>query len=292
MNGLVLLDKPEGFTSFKAAANLRRIYSTKRVGHTGTLDPLATGVLPILIGRATRLCSLVLEADKRYTATVRLGITTDTLDITGTVLTTKAVSVTDEALKNALNHFLGTYDQLPPMFSAIKKDGVRLYDLARKGVEVERNSRAVTIKEINLLSRDGDEFTIDVLCSKGTYIRSLADDIGTYLGCGATMTRLRRTATAGFNISDCITLEKLEKNPDAYLLSPEKAVEYLPKIELTKAQKTRFLNGAFISLDRVNFSGDTTELDLVRVKFEDEFLGLAEFRKDENAFKPKCIITE
>ena len=178
MNGLILLDKPEGFTSFKAAAVLRRIYGTKRVGHTGTLDPMATGVLPILIGRATRLCSLVLESDKRYTATVRLGITTDSLDITGNVLSESEVNVSDEQLYDALKHFTGEYDQIPPMFSAIKKDGVRLYDLARQGKEVERTPRRIKIHEINLSERNGNEFKIDVLCSKGTYIRSLADDIG------------------------------------------------------------------------------------------------------------------
>ena len=163
MNGLILVDKPTGYTSFKAAAAIRRIYGTKRVGHTGTLDPLATGVLPILIGRATRLSSYVLEADKRYIAGIRLGITTDSLDITGEVVATNEVNVTDEQLADALVHFNCTYDQIPPMYSAIQVNGVRLYDLARQGKEVKREPRTVTIHELKLLSREGVQYRLGIL---------------------------------------------------------------------------------------------------------------------------------
>lgn len=291
MNGLILLDKPFGFTSFKAAAVLRRIYGTKRVGHTGTLDPMATGVLPIMIGRATRLCSLVLESDKRYTATVRLGITTDSLDITGEVLSETEVNVSNEQLSQALKHFTGEYDQIPPMFSAIKKDGVRLYDLARQGVEVERTPRKITIHEINLLERNGDEFMIDVLCSKGTYIRSLADDLGKYLGCGACLTALRRTKTAQFDISQCVTLDQIESNPEEYLLSPEIAVDYLREIELSEGQAKRFKNGAELAKDRVKVN-EPFDGELFRVRFGQQFLGLIEYFKEDNAFKTKCVIVE
>ncbi len=291
MNGLILLDKPEGFTSFKAAAVLRRIYATKRVGHTGTLDPMATGVLPIMIGRATRLCSLVLESDKRYTATVRLGITTDSLDITGEVLSQTEVNVSDDRLNEALKHFTGEYDQIPPMFSAIKKDGVRLYDLARQGVEVERTPRKITIHEINLLERNGDEFKVDVLCSKGTYIRSLADDLGKFLGCGACLTALRRTKTAQFDISQCVTLEQIESDPEKYLLSPEIAVDYLREIELTEGQAKRFKNGAELAKDRVKVS-EPADGELFRVKFGRQFLGLIEYFEEEKALKTKCVIVE
>lgn len=291
MNGLVLLDKPEGYTSFKAAAVLRRIYNIKRVGHTGTLDPLATGVLPVLIGRATRLCSLVLEADKRYTAGVRLGITTDSLDITGEVLSRAEPCVSDSELNEALEHFKGTYGQIPPMFSALKKDGVRLYDLARQGVEIEREPRNVTIREINLLSRNGNDFQIDVLCSKGTYIRSLVDDIGRLLGCGATMTTLRRTSTAQFNIADCVTLEQIEADPEGCLLSAERAVEHLNIISVTEGQKKRFLNGAELSAERLNCPKNISSGELFRVKFGDEFLGLGEYF-DDGTLRSKCVIAE
>lgn len=289
LNGLILLDKPEGFTSFKAAAAMRRIYGTKRVGHTGTLDPMATGVLPILIGRATRLCSFVLEADKRYTATVRLGITTDSLDITGNVLSQCMPDVSDEQLKEALLHFTGEYDQVPPMFSAIKKDGVRLYELARRGEEVERTPRKITIFEINLLERNGDEFKIDVLCSKGTYIRSLADDLGKYLGCGACLTALRRTKTAQFEIDACATLEEIEGDPEGHLLSPELAVAYLKEINLTEGQARRFVNGAELSADRVH-SISPIDGEIFRVKSGGKFLGLAEFSYLTSAFCTKCVI--
>ncbi|MBO5909055.1 MAG: tRNA pseudouridine(55) synthase TruB [Clostridia bacterium] len=289
INGLVLLDKPEGFTSFKAAAVLRRIYKTKRVGHTGTLDPMATGVLPILIGKATRLCSLVLEADKRYTATVRLGVTTDSLDITGTVLSSCKPKVTDEQLNNAIANFIGEYDQSPPMFSAIQKNGVRLYELARRGEEIEREPRRVCIREINLLKRNGDDFVIDVVCSKGTYIRSLADDIGKFLGCGACLTALRRTKTAQFDISQCVTLEEIESAPEKYLLSPETAVDYLREIKLSEGQKKRFTNGGEISVDRVK-TEVLKEGELFRMKFGEQFLGLAEYKSEKHSLFAKCVI--
>ncbi len=292
MNGLILLDKPEGFTSFKAAAVMRRIYGTKRVGHTGTLDPMATGVLPILIGRATRLCSYVLEADKRYTAGVRLGITTDTLDITGEVLNESAVSVTDEQLADALKFFVKTYDQIPPMFSAIKKDGVRLYDLARQGKEIEREARTVTVHGIELLSRNGNDFVIDVRCSKGTYIRSLADDIGRLLGCGATLISLRRTDTAGFSIADCKTVEEIEADPEACLLPADRAVPNFRNINISEAQAKRFMNGAALSIDRLRFFGDAKDREIFKTYSDGLFLGLSEFDREIGEITTKCVVAE
>lgn len=288
-SGLILLDKPKGYTSFKAAAAIRRIYGIKRVGHTGTLDPMATGVLPILIGRATRLCSLVLEADKRYTATVRLGVTTDSLDITGNILTKTVPNVSHEQLVAAIEYFNGEYDQIPPMFSAISKNGVRMYDLARKGIEVEREPRRVNIKEINLLNRNGDEFIIDVLCSKGTYIRSLADDLGKFLGCGAVLTELRRTVTAQFDLSSCVSLEEIERCPEQYLLSPEKAVEYLKSVEISEPQCRRFLNGAPLDLARVSVQ-NINEKELLRVHCNGQFLGIGEVLN--GAITTKCVICD
>lgn len=292
MNGLILLDKPEGFTSFKAAAVLRRIYGTKRVGHTGTLDPMATGVLPILIGRATRLCSYVLEADKRYTAGVRLGVTTDTLDITGEVLSQCEPSVSDEQLADALRFFTKTYDQIPPMFSAIKKDGVRLYDLARQGKEIEREPRTVTIHGIELKSRNGNDFVIDVHCSKGTYIRSLADDIGRLLGCGATLISLRRTDAAGFSVADCKTVEEIEADPMGCLLSADRAVPSFRSLNISEAQAKRFMNGAALSIDRIRFYADAKENELFKTYADGRFLGLSEFDKASGEITTKCVIAE
>lgn len=292
MNGLILLDKPEGFTSFKAAAVLRRIYGTKRVGHTGTLDPMATGVLPILIGRATRLCSYVLEADKRYTAGVRLGVTTDTLDITGEVLSQCEPSVSDEQLADALRFFTKTYDQIPPMFSAIKKDGVRLYDLARQGKEIEREPRTVTIHGIKLIFRDGNDFVIDVHCSKGTYIRSLADDIGRLLGCGATLISLRRTDAAGFSVADCKTVEEIEADPMGCLLPADRAVQGFRNLNISEAQAKRFINGAALSVDRIRFYADAKENELFKTYADGRFLGLSEFDKASGEITTKCVIAE
>lgn len=292
MNGLVLIDKPQGYTSFKTVTAVKRIFGTKRVGHTGTLDPMATGVLPVLVGKATRLSGLVLEADKRYTATVRLGITTDSLDITGNVLKEIAVNVSDGELFDALRKFTCSYMQTPPMFSAIKVNGKRLYALARNGVEVEREARQVTIKEMTLLGRENDEFTVDVLCSKGTYIRSLADDIGRHLGCGAVLTSLRRTMTAQFDISECVTLEELEKAPSKYLYPAERAVEHLPFTELSCGQARRFINGAGLAADRVPGCRDIADGQTVRMKYNGNLLGLAVLKKDENELLSECVIAD
>ena len=292
MNGLILVDKPTGYTSFKAAAVIRRIYGTKRVGHTGTLDPLATGVLPILIGRATRLSSYVLEADKRYIAGIRLGITTDSLDITGEVVATNEVNVTDEHLADALVNFNCTYDQIPPMYSAIQVNGVRLYDLARQGKEVKREPRTVTIHELKLLSREGDDFMVEVHCSKGTYIRSLADDIGKFLGCGATITSLRRTDAAGFSIERCFTLEQIEADPEGCLLSPDMAVPQFKSITIAPTQSKRFINGAALSVDRLKFIDNAQDGELFKMYSEGEFLGLSEYKKETRELTTKCVIKE
>ena len=292
MNGLILVDKPTGYTSFKAAAVIRRIYGTKRVGHTGTLDPLATGVLPILIGRATRLSSYVLEADKRYIAGIRLGVTTDSLDITGEVVATNEVNVTDEQLADALVHFNCTYDQIPPMYSAIQVNGVRLYDLARQGKEVKREPRTVTIHVLKLLSREGDDFTVEVHCSKGTYIRSLADDIGKFLGCGATITSLRRTDAAGFSIERCFTLEQIEADPEGCLQSPDMAVPQFKSITIAPTQSKRFINGAALSVDRLKFIDNAQDGELFKMYSDGEFLGLSEYKKETRELTTKCVIKE
>ena len=211
MTGFVLLDKEEGMSSFLAAKKLGRIFGTKKVGHTGTLDPLATGVMVIAMEHATRFIELISDHDKAYRARFLLGRTTDTLDITGKILSEREVNVSKDEAERAVMSFQGDIMQLPPMYSAIKKDGVRLYDLARQGIEVEREQRAVHISAISLTDMSENECEIEVCCSKGTYIRSLISDIGEKLDTGAVMTSLRRIKANGVSIDRCHTLSELEK---------------------------------------------------------------------------------
>ncbi|MBO5797822.1 MAG: tRNA pseudouridine(55) synthase TruB, partial [Clostridia bacterium] len=201
VSGILCLDKPEEMTSFSCCAVVRRLLATKKVGHAGTLDPMATGVLPVLVGGATRALDFLPDHTKRYVATLRFGATSDTLDVWGTVQETGGALPTRAAVEEALTHFRGDILQVPPMMSALKRDGVRLYDLARQGIEVEREARPVTVHALTLLDFDQTAGTavLDCTCSKGTYIRTLCDDIGRLLGCGAVMTGLRRTVAAGFS---------------------------------------------------------------------------------------------
>lgn len=279
MNGFVILDKGEGVTSFKAAACLRRIYGVKKTGHTGTLDPMATGVLPVALGKATRFIDFIPESDKGYRAKLKLGIVTDTLDITGTVLSERKVNVTEEEFLSVLDFFRGDILQLPPMYSAIQKDGVRLYELARRGIEVEREKRAVTIKKIEYLGFSDGEFRIDVICSKGTYIRSLISDIGEKLGTGAVMTSLRRTLANGFTLSDAKTEKELETLREKALLGIDFPFMCYPSVIVSSNQARRFLNGGELSADRLH-----TEVkpSLYRVYSpENVFLGLGEVKQDD-----------
>ncbi len=292
MQGLILLDKPMGITSFGAVAKIKRAAHEKRVGHTGTLDPMATGVLPVLLGRATALSGLMLDADKRYTATVRLGVATDTDDITGTVIKNCEVNVTSEQLNNAVSHFTGEIMQRPPAYSALKKDGVRLYTLARMGETVEVPERRVTVFSADVVSyiNEKNEFAVNFHVSKGTYIRSLARDIGEFLGCGACLSSLCRTYTGGFSLSQCISPDALtEQNISEYILSEEKAVEYLKEVQVTKKQAVRFSNGGQLGFERLK-GINLTENELVRVKCEKLFLGIgrADIAKDQLAVK--CVI--
>ena len=213
MTGAVFLDKPAGMTSFTAANRVRRALGLKKAGHTGTLDPMATGVLVVILGGATRFIEFIPSHDKAYEATFRLGITTDTLDSEGTVLTQTETAFTKAQVEQAMSAFRGEIEQVPPMYSAIKKDGQKLYELARKGVEVERESRRVTIHELTLTGAEEENqtFSFAVSCSAGTYVRSLIADIGSALGCGAVMTALRRTAAHGVTIDRCVTLDEVNE---------------------------------------------------------------------------------
>lgn len=290
MQGLLLINKPKDITSFGVVAKIKWLLHTKRVGHTGTLDPMATGVLPILVGRPTVLCSHLLDADKEYIASIKLGITTDTLDITGSVLSQNTVAVTKENLLKVLSGFMGKQLQIPPMYSALKKDGVRLYDLARDGKTVEREAREIEIFELELLEFSGDEFKIRVLCSKGTYIRSLSDDIGKALGTGAVLIALKRTKTAGFSIDECVDLDSLTgENIGNYLKNAERAVLNYPEINISLKQAERFSNGGELSLERLHFSSNPKDGEMYRVKNGERFLGLGEVDFQKSALKIKCL---
>lgn len=245
MNGVVIVDKPAGITSHDVVSRLRRIYKTRRVGHTGTLDPMATGVLPVCIGSATKAADMLVSSTKRYSAELMLGKRTDTLDIEGTVIEECPVNVSDEDIRNAISSFVGEQEQLPPMYSAIKQNGKKLYELARMGVGTERDKRRIIIHSIEIQSIDIPYVKIDVRCSKGTYIRSLCDDIGRKLGCGAVMTALRRTETAGFTAEEARTIDELEAMENAFdaVIPTDRLFDKLPRIDLNEKQEKSIKNG-------------------------------------------------
>lgn len=293
MQGLLLLNKPCGITSFKAVAEIRRKSGERRIGHTGTLDPMATGVLPILIGRATALSSYLLDADKEYRATILLGTVTDTCDVTGNVISKNVVSVSKETFKEALEKFTGKIEQTPPMYSAIRQNGVRLYELARKGIEAEIPKRSITVYSASLVEIKSDcEYVVDFSVSKGTYIRSLARDIGEYLGCGATLSSLCRTSASGFDLDDCTLLDNITPdNITSHLLSEEVAVRHFREISVTEKQAIRFSNGGALAYDRLK-KADFSDGELLRVKFGSLFLGLGFADNENKQVNIKCVINQ
>ncbi len=251
MNGFVVMDKPEGVTSFKAAAMLRRVLGERKVGHTGTLDPMATGVLPVALGRASRFIDYLPDSGKAYTARLRFGITTDTLDVTGTVLSETPAHVTEVEVLALLPRFTGEIEQVPPMYSAISVNGRRLYDLARQGIEVERQARKITVFSLELLGERDGEFEIAVRCSKGTYIRSLIADMGEALGCGAVMTALQRTRSNGFSMEEALTPEQIEEKGAAAVLGLDHPFRCYGALTVTAAQANRFRNGGSLLTARL-----------------------------------------
>ena len=256
-NGIIIIDKPAGWTSMDVCAKLRGLFREKRVGHAGTLDPMATGVLPVFVGRATRAVEFAERGAKEYLAGLRLGVTTDTQDTTGTVLEERTVSVEPEELEAVLPRFRGEILQIPPMYSAVKIGGKKLYELARKGREVERKPRPVTLYELEIVERCGtNEYLLRAACSKGTYIRTLCHDIGQALGCGGAMCSLRRTAAAGFTLAEAVTLDQVLEAPDpAALLRPVDAYfADRPELRLHSATaEKKVRNGASL---RVPEAGD------------------------------------
>ena len=247
VDGVLLLDKPAGPSSNQALQQARRLFNAEKAGHTGTLDPFATGLLPVCFGEATKFSADLFDADKRYVATARLGETTDTGDNEGHVVQRRDVAVSDEAIECALAAFRGDITQIPPMYSALKRDGKPLYAYAREGIALEREARAVRIAHLQLMQRKGNDIVFDVTCSKGTYIRVLAQDIGEALGCGAHLVALRRVGVGALSIADAVTLEALQAldtdRRDACLQPPDCLVATLPRVQLSDADTARLLHG-------------------------------------------------
>lgn len=304
VNGMINIYKEAGFTSHDVVAKMRGILKQKKIGHTGTLDPQAVGVLPVCLGNATKLCDLLTDRTKEYEAVLRLGVVTDTQDMTGTILSEATVEVTEEQAREAVLSFLGEYDQIPPMYSALKVNGQKLYDLARQGKVVERQARRVEISALQILSVELPLIRFTVECSKGTYIRTLCQDIGDKLGCGGTMESLKRTRVGGFKAEDALTLAELEKLRDEdriseIVLGVEEVFEMYPKVFATAEGKRLLLNGNVLRTEHLrteqsavpkheqNSEQKTEEDSRVRV-YDDTgiFYGIYEYRKEQKLYKP------
>ena len=292
VSGIIIFDKPYGFSSNGALQKVRWLLNADKGGHTGSLDPLATGVLPLCFGEATKFSRYLLDADKVYEATMQLGVTTNTADAEGEVLETKEVNVSAADIEAVLPQFRGVIEQIPPMYSALKKDGQPLYKLARAGLTVDRPARTVTISELELLSFEGTQARIRVACSKGTYIRSLVEDIGAVLGCGAHVAQLRRTEAGLFDLTHAVTLAELERAHeeggaealDAFMIAVDSGLQDWPIVRLTEHSSFFWLNGQPVRAQNTPLDG------LTRVyNHNDEFIGVGEI-DDDGMVAPRRLI--
>ncbi len=290
VNGVILLDKPLGYSSNQALQKVKWLYQAAKAGHTGTLDPLATGLLPICLGEATKFAQYVTDADKTYVATIKLGKTTTTGDAEGEVLTTSPVNVSSKQFETACTKFVGEISQIPPMYSALKHEGKALYEYARNGVDIARQARSVFIKNIVINNFIVDTAQITVTCSKGTYIRTLAEDIGTALGCGAHLIGLCRTETAGYKLAQAVTIEQLEamttEARDAQLLPVDSAIESLPRVVLNADAAYFLMRG-----QAVWQAGKIPKSELRLYDENSQFLGLG-FLQDDGKIAPKRLVVK
>lgn len=301
MNGIIIVNKPKDFTSFDVVAVVRKCLHEKKTGHTGTLDPMATGVLPVLLGCATKAQVFLPDTDKEYEADFQLGMTTDTLDITGTVLSRSEPHVTAAQIESVLPKFRGDIMQIPPMYSAVSKDGVRLYELARKGIVTEREARPVTIRRLELVSFDEKTQCgrLAVTCSKGTYIRVICDDIGKELQCGCVMTALCRTKACGYTLDDAVSIEEIRAMSDKseseilpYIRPVDSVFGEYGSVKISESQTVRFNNGGGLMLSRVRGLQDKTNGTLYRVYSDKNiFLGLGtvNVEKDELSVRKRFL---
>ena len=290
LNGIICVNKPEGFTSFDVIAKLRGILKMKKLGHSGTLDPMAKGVLPVFAGSATKAISILPDTDKSYLAGFKLGIVTDTEDITGKILKECPVSVSKEEIEKNAEAFQGNISQTPPMYSAVSVGGKRLYDLARKGIEVDRPSREITVSKFNIcdFNEETGEGHIDITCSKGTYVRTLINDMGQKLGCGAVMTSLVRTKANGFSLDDCFTLEEIEKlrdenRLDSAIKSTEKLFLALPSLTLNSKKTQMYKNGVKLRLNELEGFDGKEQYRIYSA--ENVFLGIAKADTENNILR-------
>ena len=294
INGILLLDKPIGLTSNAALQTVKRLFKASKAGHTGNLDPLATGLLPICFGEATKISSFLLDSDKHYIGTCKLGVRTSTADTEGKVLETRPVGkLTEQRVKEVLHQFIGQVEQIPPMHSAVKVNGTPLYKLAREGKEIERKSRRVTIYEITLLRLEGDELEIELHCSKGTYVRTLAEEIGEALGCGAHLSALRRTASGPFELEHAVSLPELEHLADSgfeelddLLLPIEDALSDWPMVNMSKNTAYYLQQGQAVQVPKSPTTG------WVRLHPDDgKFLGIGQILEDGRVAPKRLIKT-
>ena len=332
LNGIINVYKEKGYTSFDVVAKLRGIFHQKKIGHTGTLDPDAVGVLPVCLGRATKVCDLLTDKDKEYEAVLLLGMETDTQDISGSVLRQAEVTCTEEEVGEAILSFIGGYDQIPPMYSALKVNGQKLYDLARQGITVERKARRVNILEIEILSMQLPEITMRVHCSKGTYIRTLCQDIGQKLGCYGCMKSLKRTRVADFKLEDALTVSQIEQlwheytcvnqndekvdneetcsrmaaeadfsddpkacrqvNPPAFLRTVDSLFPQLDKISLPEGCERLMRNGNKLPADLIGGEASVPGKRLRTYDWQGAFVGIYEWTDDGRELKPVRIFTE
>jgi tRNA pseudouridine55 synthase len=290
VDGVLLIDKPVGLSSNDALTKVKRIVNAKKAGHTGTLDPFATGLLPLCFGEATKFSQDLLEADKTYDAVVHLGVTTTTGDTEGETVETRPVDVTPEQIEAALARFRGPIMQIPPMYSALKRDGKALYEYAREGIVLEREARPVTIHKLEMLAYDAPMLTIRVTCSKGTYVRVLGEDIGAALGCGAHLNALRRIGVGALTVDGMVTLEQLQAhdNPLSLLAPVDALLSSFPRVDLTQELAARFLNGQRLALNREPVTLPDAQ-GRVRVYHDGKLLGTA-ILQDYGVLAPERLI--
>jgi len=289
VHGILLLDKRLSVSSNRALQEVRRLYNANKAGHTGSLDPLATGLLPLCFGEATKVSAMMLDDNKRYQVVVKLGVMTDTGDAEGKIIEEKPVpELSAEEIEECLQGFTGEIDQVPPMYSALKHNGKKLYELAREGKVIERKARKITIFDLKLLSATSDSLTLDVFCSKGTYIRSLAEDIGHKLGCGGTVVELRRIQAGQFKIEDALTIDQLQQmEPEelkGLLIDVDKPLEGMPALELSASQAILIRQGQQIKMEKTE-----TIQGMVRMYSEQVFLGLGEMLLDGKLLPKKIF---
>ena len=297
VNGIINVYKEKGYTSFDVVAKMRGIFGQKKIGHTGTLDPDAQGVLPVCLGKATKVCDLLTDKDKVYKATMLLGIQTDTLDISGKVCNKAVVNVTEQQVRDVISTFVGTIEQVPPMYSALKVNGKKLYELARAGKTIERKARKVSIYDITIDEICLPEVVMTVSCSKGTYIRSLCDDIGTKLGCYGCMKDLLRTKVACFDIGDAYKISEIEKLKESIVLPVDMLFENIPAVNTVLMAQKLIENGNRIPAEMINADGNKQRKydDEGRYRIynpEDSFVGIYTYKAETDDFKPVKIFME